>query len=130
MLPHIYPFLIYKFIHPQISVEHLLCAKPCSRLFRYISEQNRQRSPPSENLHLKWGRQTINKIVSMKYHGKNIEAAIRGIRIVGVKGWERSCSIKVVNIGLTEKVTCEQKLERHEGVSSADMEEEHSRERV
>lgn len=36
----------------------------------------------------------------------------------------------MVNIGLTEKVTCEQKLERHEGVSSADMEEEHSRERV
>lgn len=64
----------------------------------------------------------------IKCHGEN-RASYKGIRIAGRGGWKRSCSTKAVNVGLTEKVTLEQRLERGKGVSPAAIGEEHSRKR-
>lgn len=53
--------------------------------------------------------------------GSRAIIAIRGVGIAGQGGWKGSHSTKVVNVGLTEKVTFEHRLERGKGVSSADQ---------
>lgn len=58
-------------------------------------------------------------MVSLECHG-NTCGQLRVIRITGVSGWNRGCSIKVVSVGLTEKVTLEQRLKVGEGVSSVE----------
>lgn len=64
-----------------------------------------------------WRIQTPNITVGLQCHG-NKSRQLRVIRITGVSGRNRSCSAKVVSVGLTEKVTVEQRLKGGEGVSS------------
>lgn len=61
---------------------------------------------------------------------KNRASYIKEIRIARMRGQKTCYNIKVVSIGLTEKVTLEQRLDRGERVSSTGIGGKHSGKRV